>query len=168
MSLLTATILGLNPEIEKYNYLHTVNTDIECVINATKDIDLKDTYLLFNCDYSSKLELIKNQLNLFFTNSDEDIKINSKVYNSSYYIINNLYPSIYNEININDIYTSNYGTLIIDWEKKSGDVFSLEIGSEKLGYFIEKDNIDIKQMEEIEIEGSLKELLTDLSSFLNN
>ena len=168
MPLLTATILGLNPEIEKYNYLQTITTNVECISYSEKDIDLKDTFLLFNRNFNSNLELLKKQLDLFLTSSDDDLIISSKVYNSSYFIIDNLYPSIYNEININEIYTSNYGTVIMDWEKENGDVFSLEIGSEKLGYFIEVGSVDVKQVEEIDINNSLKDLLNDLSNFLNS
>ncbi len=166
MPLITSALLALNPDIEKYSYTTLTNYSIEHVSDFEEIDDLKNAYFLYNKKFSSKIELIKEQLNSFLINSDVDLKISSDVYNNSYSIIEELYPSIYDSLSLDDIYPSNYGTLIFDWEKENGDIFSLEIGSESLGYFIEVDGRDQKQIDEITIEDSLNVLLKDLSIFL--
>jgi len=167
MALFTATLLGLNPDVEKHNYL-TINTNANNISYLDKNIDLKDAFFLFNSNFKSNIDYLKDKLDFFLSCSEVDLKISPQVYNNAILVLDNLYPSIYNSINVDDIYTSNYGTVILDWEKDNNDIFSLEIGSEKLGYFIEINNVDVKQVEEIEVRNSLKDLLLDLSNFLNN
>ena len=104
---------------------------------------------------------------MFFNNLDEDLKIGQEVFNNSLKIIDDLYPSLSQELNVDKLYPTSYGTVIMDWEKGNGDIFSLEIGSKSIGYFIEKNGRDIKQVDEKEIvSNTLEELFTDLETFI--
>jgi hypothetical protein len=80
--------------------------------------------------------------------------------------VDQLYPSLFDKLIVDNVYSSSYGTLIIDWDKNDNDVFFLEIGSETLGYFIEIDGVDQKQIEEKEIKESFSSIIMDLESFL--
>jgi len=62
-----------------------------------------------------------------------------------------------------NIYTTPYNAIIIDW-CKGENVFSLEITNKFIGYFIEIDGVDIKQVAMGKIDN---ELLQDLDRFLN-
>lgn len=166
MLLIQPIFLPLNPEIEKYKYFSIPNEEINCVSTFEERVDLKTTYYLYNNSVNSKIDFIKKQLEYLLKTNDTDLKIGTEVYNNSYFIFEELYPSILEHLSIEDIYTSNYGTLIIDWEKENNDVFSLEIGSEYLGYFIEVNGNDEKQVDKIKIKESVKDILIDLSNFL--
>lgn len=61
------------------------------------------------------------------------------------------------------VYVNPHGTVSIDWE----DVFSLEIGKDSIGYFIEEDGVDTKQVDSVPFEEIKEELVGDLKSFLN-
>ncbi|BBI90465.1 hypothetical protein HYO65_gp073 [Tenacibaculum phage PTm1] len=113
-----------------------------------------------------KMDFLKKQLDVFLKTNDSDLKIGAEVYNNSYFIFEQLYPSILEHLSIEDVYTSSYGTLIVDWEKENNDIFSLEIGSKHLGYFIDVNGNYQKQVDKIEIEESVSHILKDLSNFL--
>lgn len=165
MPLLTSTFIALNPDIEKYQYANRRNYFQETGTEEIDDTtDLKNAYFLHNNSFDSKVELIKAEIIDYFSSNDEEIKISNRVYNNAIDIIDQLYPSLWDKINFDNIYASNYGTIIFDWEKENGDVFSLEVGSEKIGYFIEIDGNDIKQVDELQVNESDK-IITDLQNF---
>jgi len=103
--------------------------------------------------------------------SNDEVNVSAEVLNQSIKVLESLYPSFYEKLSDNDIYPSNYGTIIFDWEKSADEIFSLEIGKNSLGYFIEKNEVDEKQVESLSLdnnkfESSMKNLLTDLSVFI--
>lgn len=62
-----------------------------------------------------------------------------------------------------NVYFTPYGTICFDWEK--GDkTFSLEVGREELGYFIEEGDVDTKQVDSMSFYA--KEWVEDLQQFL--
>ena len=95
-----------------------------------------------------------------------DLKISSKVLINSHNFLNILSPSLLEELDLNNVYSTPYGTLVLDWEKDSDNVFSLELGADKIGYFMEVDGIDEKKVDNVYLEDNKKELLQDLSLFL--
>lgn len=56
-------------------------------------------------------------------------------------------------LDLEDIYCSNYGTILFDWEFEDDNVLSLEIGDESLGYFFEKDS-KVVQRDDLLIDNS--------------
>lgn len=75
---------------------------------------------------------------------------------------------IENIININteDIYSTNYGTIIVNFNIKDYSI-EIEIGNSELGYFIEKDNKDIVLRQNKMDLSLLKILINDLKSIMN-
>lgn len=168
--LLSSTLLSFSPDVEKLKFL-TQRNDFEFVVlNETID-DIKDIYFL-KSNLDNYLNKLKSSLFVFSeTNPSWDVKISHDVLNQSIKILENLYPSFYEILDESNIYPTNYGTIIFDWEKSTDELFSLEIGKDSFGYFIEKKNIDEKQIDSLsladdEFENSMKKLLTDLSVFI--
>lgn len=166
MTLLTS-LFTLNPEVEKFNFLNRSNIEMESIYLEEEVIDLKETYHFSGLINNEKSDFLKKQILDFFHSADENIKISADVLTQCYSFIDNLYPSVLEQLEIDDVYSTPYGTVVFDWEKDVDNVFSLEIGAKELGYFIEVNGTDQKQIDSLILDDSKYGLLQDLSSFLS-
>ena len=166
LDLLSTTLLTLNPRADVLEYLTLEHNPIEAV-SELDDFDMKDCYILNSL--RTKNDLLIEELGVYFENIDEDLNIGNEVYVNSSRVLDCLYPSLSQELEFNNLYPTNYGTVVMDWEKESGDVFSLEVGAKSLGYFIEKNGRDIKQVDDMNFhDNTLEEVFNDLETFLRD
>lgn len=166
MALITS-LFTLNPEVEKFGFLNRSNIEMESAYLDEEVVDLKDTYHFTGISSNEKSNLLKSHILDFFNSADVNVKISADVLSQCYSIIDNLYPSVLEQLEIDDVYATSYGTVVFDWEKDVDNVFSLEIGAKELGYFIEVNGTDDKQVDSLLFDESENELLQDLSMFLS-
>mgnify|MGYP003625625154 CR=1 FL=1 len=161
--LTTTTLLGLNPDVEKSKFLN--ETSLENLTENGMFFDLKKTYFFVN-NQQSKIDYLKDYIATFLNDVTKDDVISLNVVNNTFSFLDKLNLTIINELDLDDIYTTSYGTVVFDCQNRNNNsVFSLEIGKKEFGYFIEKDGIDIKQVDAIEIEKVNEELITNLINF---
>jgi len=166
---LTSTFLSLSPDVEKLQYF-TQNIYNDDYIDESL-IDLKDYYLSY-MDNDNSFEKIKSLLvSLSSKNPNIEEEIGFNVLNQGIRILESIYPSISDKLDLDNIYTSNYGTVIFDWEDLDDKLFSLEIGKDSIGYFIEKEGknykqVDLLSLNEEEFDNTTNILLKDLSNFI--
>ncbi len=166
----TSTLLSFSPDVKKHRFFNQKNISEQFVLDEP-EVDIKESYFLKYNLYNFFDKIKYSLLGFLETNTKWDVKINSDVFNQSIKILENLYPSIYENLEEDNIYPSNYGTIIFDWKKSENELFSLEIGKDYFGYFIEKNEIDVKQIEFLSLgndkfNNSMKILLNDLSDFI--
>lgn len=161
-----SSFIALNPEVDKFNYVHTINNEKDNTTKQDEAIDLKKAFLLYNTKQKEKTDIFEEKILSFFKSKDKDMSISLEVYNNGYMVLDKIYPHILEKLDAEDIYTTPYGTLIFDWEKDADNVFSLEIGAKKLGYFVEVNGEDIRQKDSFSWEEGQKILLNDLNNFL--
>lgn len=166
MELCSIILSSLNPDIEKRKYrVEALEQREEYVTQKYEEVfDYKKTYFIENNENHSYIEILQNQIISKFYNLEIDHKISFEVLNNSLELLYKFYPSIYNCLEEYNIYSTDYNTLILDWEK-NGDIFSLEVGVDSMGYFIEKDDNFVKQVDKISVK-IYSELLKDLSDFI--
>jgi hypothetical protein len=161
--LTTTTLLGLNPDVEKSKFLN--ESILEDIVENEVFFDLKKTYFFVN-NHQSKIDHLKNHIATFLENINENEVLSLNVVNNAFNFLDRLNSNIVDELNFDNVYTTSYGTIVFDYENKNeSSVFSLEIGKKEIGYFIEKNDIDIKQVDAVEIEKINEELITDLINF---
>jgi hypothetical protein len=166
MALLTS-LFTLNPEVEKFSFLNKNKIQMENIFLEEEVVDLKHTYHFTGMVSNEKSDFLKRHILGFFISSDDNIKISADVLSQCYSFTDNLYPSVLEQLEIDDVYSTSYGTVVFDWEKDVDNAFSLEIGAKELGYFIEVNGTDDKQVDSLKLDEAKNELLQDLSSFLS-
>lgn len=137
------------------------------VENAKNNVENVRFYLGFESRYKSELDNAASTFYLLETSAQNDIyrsitiklnsqfenkEISSNVYKTSFDVIQSLPESIIRKINLEDIYSTEYGTIVLDWQsfkKNSNDEFSLEIGNNCMGYFYENDGEDMLNIQEV-------------------
>lgn len=80
-------------------------------------------------------------------------------------IINKIPVEFISMIELDDVYKTNYGTIIIEWDK-DGNHFQLEIGKNEMGYFSEKNGKDLFLRENKTTIDSINLLVNDMKSVL--
>lgn len=112
-------------------------------------------------NYKTKTDLIKEEILKLV-----DVAIGLNVYNSSIDLIEKLSYSVISQFDIDNLYATDYGTLILDWERNDRQ-FSLEIGGSNFGYYI--DNNSEYKLKENLIFNTIDtlNLYSDLDSFLS-
>ena len=65
-------------------------------------------------------------------------------------------------LELDDVYKTNYGTIIMDWDK-SENHFQLEVGKTDMGYFSEKNGKDLFLRENKTTVGSINMLISDMN-----
>lgn len=133
---------GLLDELITINEKHLASRKVKCVLYVTK------TILMDISKAHAEKKLIPNEV-LF----------------KCYSLMDYINPIDLSRVNVEDVTYSPKGTVVMEW-KHLGDVFSLEIGSDKVGYFVEVDGIDIKQVDSMELGDPNSELQKDLTAFL--
>ncbi len=168
---LAIPLLGLNPEIEKYQFLQDNKMDSNYeYIAESNDIHNNELESFTFCYHNNdNIHLFKDELLSFLKSKN----INSSVYSNTLDIFDKIPFSSFQETLLDNLYFTDYGTVIFDWEKSENNIFSLEIGNKSIGYFIEVDGIDIKQVDGSELSedekiNTIKSFLQDLSNFLQS
>jgi hypothetical protein len=113
----------------------------------------------------SNISLIKKSLSVYL--QDNGVKDNVKI--NTYHLIENLFHLYMDKIDLESIYLSNWGTVLIDFEKDN-NIFSIEIGSKSIGYFSEINSKTEHFCEEafINSEDSFNSTMYQLKSDLND
>lgn len=94
-----------------------------------------------------------------------------QILNNFFNVCNNLIDSNKVNLDLYNIYPSQHGTIIVDFE--IGDnIFSLEIGKEDIGYFVEIDGktfkvVDIISIREKDFSITMEQLNNDLSEYFD-
>lgn len=110
------------------------------------NLENQNTFLI---DFNSVSNVYQN-LSLKLKEEFEKHSISSNVYKTSYDLICLLPESVLFKLNEDNLYPTNYGTIVFDWEdENSDDEFSLEVGNNCFGYFSELDGKDIINVEEV-------------------
>ncbi len=130
------SFLALSTEYRRNSYLANVIPDGEIEIDQF-DIDSNDYFKGFSRnDYINN---IKCRLYNFLSHSD----VSYAVYNNAYNLIQSLPEIVLDKIDIENVYISSYGTVMVDIEFKSNDIFSLDIGKKSVGYFGEINDLAV-------------------------
>lgn len=109
-------------------------------------LENQNTFLI---DFNS-VSNVYQTLSLKLKEEFEKKSISSDVYKTSYDLISLLPESVLFKLNEDNLYPTNYGTVVFDWEdEKSNDEFSLEVGNNCFGYFSEFDGKDTINVEEV-------------------
>lgn len=110
-------------------------------------LEAKNSYLL---DFNSISDIYQT-ISLKLKDEFEKNSISADVYKTSYDLISLLPESILFRLREDNVYPTNYGTVVLDWEDdNSNDEFSLEIGNSCFGYFSERDGKDMINVEEVD------------------
>jgi len=131
----------------------------------SKVIDLESSFIQeFDFeDNSYKYNLLKSINTLL-----EKDSISIDVLNNLYSLIDELPEEVINLIDMDNIYVSEIGTVIIDIYNEEG-LFSLEVGRTKVGYFAEIDNSFVCQNDGVEFNSDNSEnspvIIKDLLEF---
>jgi hypothetical protein len=98
---------------------------------------------------------------------DSDIRkyISPETISNALNLLNYMPSSVIYSLNVENVYLSDYGTIILEWDNEQKEVFSIDIGKNKIGYFYDK-NEEIFQEPEILINENIKRTLQDISSRL--
>lgn len=160
------SLLTITPDVENYQLVNTPIDKLDENLTNTF-FNVKKTYYYTELVNDNNINLLNLKLRLLLYNSDEDINISPNVYQQSIDFIDVLYPSILEHVEYAEIYSTHYGTVVFDWEKDADNIFSLEIGANTIGYFIEENGVDSKQIDSLPLQEIRQELLHDLSEFLN-
>ena len=167
---------GLNPDFEnrkrKFNFNQNYSNDYYEEVYITTltnnfiyctDISLNENKILSELEEISKLTNDWNKLG--------SPSINSLIIDNAFLLIKSLPPSILYYLKPENIYPSQFGTIILDWEFDTDNIFSLEIAKKSIGYFVEKDGENHRQVDKIpfdknNIGGLITSINSDISIFL--
>lgn len=154
----TTALLGLNPDFDKRKILfeNSIISKNDYFTNSNVNLSLKNKFFLNKeikenensiIESIKLISLLKNNWNNFGTP-----KINSDIVINSLKIIQSLPPSILNYLRPENVYPTKNGTIIMDWEIDNNNILSLEIAKKSVGYFVEMNGEDYKEVENIDSE----------------
>lgn len=162
------TFMTLSTDYKRNSYLANVipfqGNDIEQLV----DINGQNYFDGFS--RIDNVNKIKNQLFNLLNQS----RISYPVYNNASNLLVNLPELVLDKVDIDNVFESNYGTLMVDFELRNNDLFSLEIGKKSVGYFSEVNDLTYSYCDELDTiseEGNVKNvniLSEDILDFLNN
>lgn len=166
MELFSNLSLNYNPDNHKMKYEENEVVNQE---SFSEDVNMPlKTFELISKEDLDESELYKNKIQDLSTDQALDKKLSFEVIDQCLFLIDKLNPLSLRKIYYEDIYSTECGTVIFDWEKNSDNVFSLEIGSKAIGYFIEVEGKDIKQVDSVILNKHIDILIKDLNNFLND
>jgi hypothetical protein len=131
---ITSMFMSLSTDYRKNSYLaNVISNESHYVEEIYQGIQKNyfDNFLCFD-----NINIIKNKI--FQLHNLKEIS--ADVHNNAYNLLINLPEFILDKIDIENIYTSRYGTVMIDFEFFESNIFSLEIGKKSIGYFSEIDS----------------------------
>ncbi|MFC2110546.1 hypothetical protein ACFLSU_08270 [Bacteroidota bacterium] len=151
-----------NPQLTSPSYTEYVDYE-------DYDVDsdeLNNTYLVSQFGSFDVL----NNLTKLIINLSEDNELSSRVCSTAVNVLEKLPESILVKISNNNIYSTDYGTVVVDWSlENSSDEFSLEIGNNCMGYFYELNGKDVVNVQEVEDSISqINKLHKELENFFND
>lgn len=144
---------GLNPDFDKKRRLEDNEYfDNDIIIENYNGSILKNKLLEVTTIKANEESIIDEINNLSGFNCKDHLADNLDpiIINNALNIINQIPPSILYHLRPENIYPSKYGTLILDWEfNDENNIVSFEVAKNSIGYFVEKDGKNIKQVDEI-------------------
>lgn len=154
----TTIFLGLNPDFDKRRTLfeNSILDRDDYFTSSNVSLSLKNKFFLNkevkeneNCLIESikSISSLSDNWNNFGTS-----KISSEIIVNSLKIIQSLPPSILNYLKPENVYPTKMGTIIMDWEIDENNILSLEIAKKSVGYFVEMNGDDYKEVEKIDAE----------------
>lgn len=123
-------VSGLSLDMRRNSYLASINVNNVFVAESPICInqnDYKITDFLVN-----KSNLIQKAIAKYL----QEEKVQNDVQLNTYRIIEKLSELFIDNLDLDSIYISKYGTVLIDFEKEN-NLFSIEVGSKSIGYFSE-------------------------------
>lgn len=176
MILAGSFFLGLNADFDRRRVTFENNFFTKNDYYETNVIDptLKNKFYLDNYNITDNKENIVKKIDKIakLDNNWNNLgtpKISSEIIINSLRIINFLSPSILYYLDSENIYPTKFGTIIMDWEFNNNNILSLEIAKKSIGYFMEKNGEDYKEVVEISIDNLkliIKSLNNDISDLL--
>lgn len=134
---------SLSTDYRKNSYLANVvennDNDIENFVDTSEQNYFKG---FSNIDNVNK---IKNQLFQLLSQTN----ISYSVYNNASNFLTDLPELVLEKIEIENIYCSKYGTVMVDLEVDDANLFSLEIGKDSAGFFSEVDSSTLNYCDEV-------------------
>lgn len=125
---------------------------------------LKNKFFL-NSNIAENTNLLKNKIKLLSHFNDyNNAKVSPEIIHNSLRIINSLPASVTTYLQSDSIYATKLGTIIIDWEIDTENILSLEIAKKSIGYFVEVNGTDYKEVSCI----STKNISLIVSSLTND
>ena len=172
MSLISTLFVtsGFDYNIDNRNRISTSSLLTSPIMEEVREFQINETVLntqsAFLLDYISSSNIYSLIANILKDSFDSH-KIRSNVYKTAFDIVNRLPESVLSKIDTEDIYPTNYGTIVLDWNyNNSDDEFSLEIGDSCFGYFSEYDGSDIVRVDEVEFSTqNISQLHSDIEEF---
>jgi hypothetical protein len=167
--LLTNTIFSLNPDFDKrrVSFENSIMVRDDYFTSSNVSLSLKNKFFLNKEvieNESCLIESIKSISSLGDNWNDFGTsKISSEIIINSLKIIQSLPPSILNYLKPENIYPTKMGTIIMDWEIDENNILSLEIAKKSVGYFVEMNGDDYKEVEKMDAENILL-----ITSSINN
>lgn len=167
--LLTNTIFSLNPDFDKrrVSFENSIMVRDDYFTSSNVSLSLKNKFFLNKEvieNESCLIESIKSISSLGDNWNDFGTsKISSEIIINSLKIIQSLPPSILNYLKPENIYPTKMGTIIMDWEIDENNILSLEIAKKSVGYFVEMNGDDYKEVEKMDAENILL-----IASSINN
>jgi hypothetical protein len=166
--LTTLISLGLDYKIDEKNYIDSLQYETYGAVDREIN-DIAGNYLVTKSYIDNYISQISHELTSFNNISIKDeYYISASVVDSATKIINNLSPITCSKLEIYNIYPSNYGTIIFEWENID-NIFTLEIGKDSIGYFIEEGEVFTEIVESSSlIDDNYSKTLLELTTILNN
>lgn len=167
--IITTTLLGLNPDFErrrilsensflrKDDYFTSSNVSLSLKNKFFLDKEMKENETCI-IESIKGISLLKANWNNFGTD-----RINSEIIVNSLRIIQSLPPSVLNYLKPENVYPTKSGTIMMDWEIDADNILSLEIAKKSVGYFVEMNGEDYKEVENIDVNNILL-----ITSSINN
>lgn len=162
-----ASLMSISMDYKKTSYLDNVISNqsyyIEDIYNNNR-VNYHDKFLLIDNTYK-----IKTHLTRLYNRKE----VSLEVYNNASNLLTGLSEFTLKEINFENIYSTKYGTIVVDLEFMTSNIFSLEIGKNSIGYFSEINYstfIVNEEMDTIDDNGNIiniNVLRNDIDSFLN-
>ncbi|WP_339888816.1 hypothetical protein [uncultured Flavobacterium sp.] len=166
---ITTALLGLNPDFDRRR-VSEENKVIDrnhYYTNSSVALSLKNNFFLNSetkknedclIDSITSISCLNDNWNNFGTK-----KISSEIIINSLKIIQSIPPSLLNYLRPENIYPSKTGTIVMDWEIDKDNILSLEIAKKSVGYFVEVNGNDFKQVDNIDAEN-----IPQIVSSINN
>jgi len=169
-------VSALNPDMEKRRkQLFSYDRDMdnsEYVESANLKSTLLDCSDITVCEKNVLNEIIEISKLPDNWNKLGTDKISSEIIDNTLTVVEKIWPSLLYYLKPENIYPSQYGTIILDWEFDNENLLSLEIGKKSLGYFVEVGGKNHKQVDRLEISDEnmgaiISSINHDISLFLS-
>ena len=148
-------ISGLSLDLRQNSYLATFEDSDIVMVERPFIFSNQDRNTMINYSLIDKSNNLLKSLTKYL--DEENIQVEVQI--NTIKVIENLSELFIANIDLDFVYTSNYGTVLIDFEKGKS-IFSIEIGAKSIGYFSEIKAITNDFCEESFIDNDDKLLLT--------